>query len=973
MHTNKLMHAFVLLLLSTCWSLQVALAQTVNLPSACGRDQLATLSDPTGTFGIRLSQYPNNLACRWRISTPDLSKRIKLSFSHLHTECSYDFVSVYDGPEANSGSIVGKLCGNRTSYVKLDVFVSTGPNLVVEFTTDIDVQGTGFTASYEVVDSCDNGLCFGRGTCVNGQCVCAAGAGGSMCERDSAGSRFTPRFSHAGVYLNGSDTMLVTGGQSLTSVLPFDNLQYSFSSQQWDDVNPPVSSNSPIPSPRYSHTMVTLGSRVFMFGGITLFGISSELWEYFPGTRQWSQLRPGIVLPGLYWPTFIAAPEENKLFLMGGWTQRNGYFSASRLAFAYDLAANTWKQLNSSSHPLQTFASSVASPGVYRPESRFIHVFTQTSIHSYHVPTDLWYFDLYGSGLNLESRMYRTGNLMGTSKSHVALFGGQLSALTAGSLSDMCFSDRLHVFDLDCMRVVNATSIPGKNRRSHSAVVRGANADELVILGGHNGADLGDLVKLQVPIPVLNADEKATCRHANWCAKFNDCADCVAKPGCGWCDGTCKYQCDNAICPARTIIPLGSTITSKLTAGSSVDLKVFINEPEKDIFFELYAPDRVKIPAIRMSIINLPKNGTFTTTEASSYMSSTDDRRFGGWYVIRLANTDTARDYTYTFLVSVQTSTVRTPTSNDDFNGQLMLGVGVICLLASGMIAFRQAVRRQRQIMMGVNPNSPMAIPKVGATMYQIHVNSLLPTAHSQHATPPQAPVRQSSYRGLFNSTMLPLLNTTIKSSAALPPSSPSLEKPTDPGSPVSGSQMPSSALSHGASIGATGLGHYASNDPILIPMSPMTPKTTIGRSNGLTVSSLPPQHITPLSVEVHTLPAPDPSATTPIAFVTYLVTMPGTPRDLVSNIPIMCAATAVVPMSPEAMADLPSAGNATVSHSRTSKSRHAARRRLQVLMERLRVNRGPNGDGGTATRGAVAALGSPMAPIGLTQMNGRL
>ena len=104
-------------------------------------------------------KYPNDLNCKWVIRSNDTIDRIKIMFQHFsveyHSDCVYDYVEVYNGPE-NDSRIVGKYCGQELPQA----FISSGNELAVKLYTDAYVTNPGFLISYKTgplshLTSCD--------------------------------------------------------------------------------------------------------------------------------------------------------------------------------------------------------------------------------------------------------------------------------------------------------------------------------------------------------------------------------------------------------------------------------------------------------------------------------------------------------------------------------------------------------------------------------------------------------------------------------------------------------------------------------------------------------------------------------------------------------------------------------------------------------------------------------------------------
>ncbi|KNE66727.1 hypothetical protein AMAG_11225 [Allomyces macrogynus ATCC 38327] len=637
---------------------------------------------------------------------------VLMTFDMFQTECSWDFLRIYN-VDANTGSstLLAQVCGNRTLQIPYDRFVSSGPSVVLDFSSDRDVESRGFIARYRYVSRCDNN-CHGGGVCVNGQCQCYLNRTGTLCEHSRASSPLlTPRHQHAAVYDAGHDAMYLSGGQNmLGSTLPWDLLRVDLTTGQWQSI---FAANGP--SARYGHAMFMFNSQLYMFGGVVRnYGSTNELWRFDVQQQTWSLVQPvanGVAPPALDWPTVVAAEQEGLIFVLGGWTAVSGAMYPSRLMFAYSPSTNTWEQRNSSSHPFASFAATLGAPAIYRPESRFIHVFAHRTVQSYHVPSDLWYYDLVGPDtLPVGAYVYSAASLHpATGGNHALLFGGQLSPMQLLGAGDECMSPTIKVIDLDCFEVVAQQAVPGKGRTGHSAIARGDGS--LVIAAGHNGQDLADVVAVPVAAPADPPGLRSVCRSTNWCARSNDCDDCVMKPGCGWCNGRCKYGCTTSQCPQRVPISLSQPHAASLTVGDATTFKIWINEPDLPIYLTLESTNGA---FVTMSLINrdgLADLAQSTSSLAARIFYAADPRRWGGWYVLQVEATGVT-DAKFRVIVGTQPYDNSDPLSTFLPTSAAQLG-GIIGLLL--ISASRGAG----------GPNRPDAPPKRLALMYLIKGDDL--------------------------------------------------------------------------------------------------------------------------------------------------------------------------------------------------------------------------------------------------------
>ncbi len=111
---------------------------------------------------------------------------------------SYDFVNVFDGPTSDS-QLLASLTGRRTyekspseflndDVVPLyapDVIVSSGNQILVNFSSDENINAAGFSAVFQILDP--ELVCMADSDCVNGNCdsgvcICPFGYTGIICQ-----------------------------------------------------------------------------------------------------------------------------------------------------------------------------------------------------------------------------------------------------------------------------------------------------------------------------------------------------------------------------------------------------------------------------------------------------------------------------------------------------------------------------------------------------------------------------------------------------------------------------------------------------------------------------------------------------------------------------------------------------------------------------------------------------------------------
>uniref|UniRef100_A0A4W6BU07 CUB domain-containing protein n=1 Tax=Lates calcarifer TaxID=8187 RepID=A0A4W6BU07_LATCA len=93
--------------------------------------------------------YPPSHECVWVLTAPEPHQKILINFNPFFdledTDCSHDYVEVYNGGDELSPSM-GKFCGK----VAPPLMTSSGNQLLIKFVTDNENHGGGFSVQYEV-------------------------------------------------------------------------------------------------------------------------------------------------------------------------------------------------------------------------------------------------------------------------------------------------------------------------------------------------------------------------------------------------------------------------------------------------------------------------------------------------------------------------------------------------------------------------------------------------------------------------------------------------------------------------------------------------------------------------------------------------------------------------------------------------------------------------------------------------------
>uniref|UniRef100_A0A0N5C9V4 Attractin n=1 Tax=Strongyloides papillosus TaxID=174720 RepID=A0A0N5C9V4_STREA len=278
------------------------------------------------------NNYHSSMKCTWIISNSKNNNNgsttpLRLHIESFDTECSWDYVYIYDG-DGVYGKQIGALSG---AISPIDYIASSGSALIY-FTSDVAFNMGGFNITYDY-DSCSNN-CSYHGKCIKSRCSCDKGYRGTYCEIpycdiDMNGSRgpclneglckdgkcncgkkyhgeycqneitelvidklhydgyFEGRASHTAVTVD--DIIWIYGGTYLSGVLNQDIVMYDVKKNQFSV--PKISSK--IPDNRYDHSMVLYKNKLYIFGGVlNKKVITNELWSFDIITKEFNLLSP---------------------------------------------------------------------------------------------------------------------------------------------------------------------------------------------------------------------------------------------------------------------------------------------------------------------------------------------------------------------------------------------------------------------------------------------------------------------------------------------------------------------------------------------------------------------------------------------------------------------------------------------------------------------------------------------------------
>ena len=349
------------------------------------KGQRQVLREAPGFVTDGAGNYSVNGNCEWLIEAPSPQHRILLDFLFLDTECTYDYLFVYDG-DSPQGPLLASLSGSTRPP---PIEASSGKMLLHLF-SDANYNLLGFNASFRFslcpggcqnhgqckspgVCVCEPGwggpdcglqecsaYCGSHGTCAStlGPCRCEPGFLGRACdlhlwENQGAGwwhsvsagdPAFSARIGAAGAFLSPPGLLAVFGGQDLNKALG-DLVLYNFSTNTWESWD-----LTPAPAARHSHVAVAWAGLLVLMGGELANGLlTNDVWAFSPlGGGHWELLAPPASSssgpPGLAGHA-AALVDDIWLYVSGGRTQHD-LFSSGLFRFRLDhTSRGYWEQV----------------------------------------------------------------------------------------------------------------------------------------------------------------------------------------------------------------------------------------------------------------------------------------------------------------------------------------------------------------------------------------------------------------------------------------------------------------------------------------------------------------------------------------------------------------------------------------------------------------------------------------------------
>ncbi|KAH3799783.1 hypothetical protein DPMN_153399 [Dreissena polymorpha] len=470
------------------------------------------LTNETGVIsdGENTTTYPSYARCEWLIDAKHPNKSIYLEFEFLDTECSYDFLFVFDGDSYLSPTLASLSGQHRPGPI-----VAKSGKMLVYLFSDRNYERTGFRARYSMQDCPFN--CTGHGNCIGHQCYCFMGRTGNYCQleecpqncsshgacvmkddnstykcqcekgyagymcnislNNSEGSELwytllpegmglEPRSAHAGAFVSRTECLYVFGGFSLNKVLS-DLNYYCINETTWNSIN----RSEPWPKGRYEHAIELFEDGFYMFGGmLDDENYSDELWFFNVTSETWTLCANESVFKPLKLSGHTLTRVEDNLYVFGGKT-KDGLFWSNIYKINGHIPTE-WQEVL----PLAGKSSArrlVGHSTVYHKESKSLLIYGGYShnadeprygshkdeLHMFHVENKIWSKiktnEALDNGPAPSQRSFHSANIMGN---YMVVFGGNTHIHHD---VEKCYDYEIYLYHLGCHIWVKAELLMG--------------------------------------------------------------------------------------------------------------------------------------------------------------------------------------------------------------------------------------------------------------------------------------------------------------------------------------------------------------------------------------------------------------------------------------------------------------------------------------------------------------------------------
>ncbi|XP_033102820.1 attractin-like isoform X2 [Anneissia japonica] len=487
------------------------------------------LNSTSGIIHESAGDYSTNSKCTWLLDSGKPGSTIDLKVETFSTECSWDYLYVYDGDSVFSRQLAAfsGLIKHKDVNVDHEMRATSG-YAYLHFYSDAAYTLDGFNISYSVnscpsecsnrgsctsdlqcncypdwygkscgLDQCPSN-CSINGICNNNGCQCSAGYKGLDCKTEPSEGVWQVRetslvgkASHAMVIDN--QYIWNIGGFFFDSDQYIALVQYDLEASGQNIEKQIFTDPSTTPLQRYGHSAVLYQDFIYMFGGDVDGKTTNELWAFDTFNKTWDvnlTTTNAVAVEG-----HTAHVVDNRMLVFFGFNPSYGY---TNLVQEYDFTNDTWRQHETQGAYVE---GSYGHSSVYDPKRRKVYLhggfqsqipssdqYISTELHSYDVDMQAW-FTLKESSL---PRYLHSAVLI---DDIMFVFGGNMHNDTRSSNGAKCYSSEFMAYDLECgvWSSIPATSALPKDiaRYGHAAATY---EQSMVVTGGFNGQMFRDIL-----------------------------------------------------------------------------------------------------------------------------------------------------------------------------------------------------------------------------------------------------------------------------------------------------------------------------------------------------------------------------------------------------------------------------------------------------------------------------------------------
>ncbi|XP_017752850.1 PREDICTED: attractin-like protein 1 isoform X1 [Eufriesea mexicana] len=507
------------------------------------------LTESVGNIHDGIGNYTADVKCSWLIqSSPNSTIRIHVE--QFATECGWDHMYIYDGDSVEAPLLAvfsGLMHKDGYHIRRVPEVIAQSGSALLHFYSDVVYNMSGFNITYKI-NACPSRYshidCSGHGVCIDGVCTCDATWIGEACEiqvcpnncshshgqgecnreshhcdcvhgfkgsdcsqRSDRGfwesvtyTDFSPEGSASHCSIVWKDSLYVVGGESFHRTKMI--YVYDFNGNVWE--TPHVEGK--VPLPRYAHSCVLFGDKIFMYGGVLPNStVTNEIWAFDVSAKVWENvtvhdnyhnnktMRGPLKVAGHTATLVQSHGRKEKMVVIFGYSPQYGYLNEVQ---EYYLGTREWQIVETVGFPVKggyghtsaydPLTSLIYVYGGYVSESQSTQVVTNR-LYSYHPNSREWtLLTSAPSARFFHTAVFISGGLM-------IVFGGNMHNDTQHSDGTKCYSADTIAYDVTCdswhqfPMPKEMTDLP---RYGHSTTVF---EKSMYIYGGFDGQMLSDM------------------------------------------------------------------------------------------------------------------------------------------------------------------------------------------------------------------------------------------------------------------------------------------------------------------------------------------------------------------------------------------------------------------------------------------------------------------------------------------------